>query len=118
MITLIPNLPDNVVGIRGSGEITASDYEAVLIPAVENAFSKHARVRLLYALENDVNGYTAGAAWEDAKVGMKHLTSWSRVAVVTDIEWIERAVKAMAFTIPCEVQVYKNENFRCRNGLD
>ncbi len=34
MIELIPNLPDRVVGILASDQVSANDYEKVLVPAV------------------------------------------------------------------------------------
>lgn len=106
MIESIQDLPDNVVGLRGSGRITADDYKSVLVPAVEQKLSAHGKIRLLYVLGHDVEGYSAGAAWEDTKVGMKHLTSWDRIAVVTDTDWIEDAIKAVGFALPCEVRVF------------
>ena len=109
MIELVQGLPANVVGVRGSGEITADDYRNVLIPAVEEKLSAHGRIRLLYVLDSNVEGYSASAAWEDAKIGMKHLTAWDRIAVVTDIDWIESAIKAVGFALPCEVRLFDDD---------
>ena len=76
----------------------------VLVPALEEKLSKYEKVRLLYVLGDDFDKYTGGAAWEDAKVGMKHLTAFDRVAVVTDVDWIESMIKALGFAIPAEVR--------------
>jgi hypothetical protein len=35
MIEIIQGLPDNVVGVVGSGTVTGEDYSNVLIPAVK-----------------------------------------------------------------------------------
>ena len=43
MIERIPNLPDNVLGFTATGIVTASDYESVIVPAVEAMFSRRAR---------------------------------------------------------------------------
>jgi hypothetical protein len=109
MIELLEGLPDNVLALRGIGEVTADDYKGVLVPAVEEKLDKHKKIRLLYVLGDDFKRYSAGAAWEDAKVGMKHFTSWDRVAVVTDVDWIEHAVKAVAFAMPCEVRLFDDD---------
>jgi len=37
MIEIISELPENVLGVRAKGRVTAGDYEQVLIPAVEAA---------------------------------------------------------------------------------
>ena len=109
MIERITDLPDNVLGFKASGQITADDYQNVLVPAVEQKLKGHARVRLLYVMP-DGTTFTGGAAWEDAKVGMKHLTSFERVAVVTDIDWIENTVKAFGFALPGEVRVFDDDD--------
>ena len=46
MISFLPNLPDNVIGIAASGQVEAKDYEYVLMPAVEAALQRHPKVRL------------------------------------------------------------------------
>ncbi len=43
-------------------------------------------------------------------MGMKHLTSFERVAVVTDIDWIENVIKAFGFAVPGEVRVFDDDD--------
>lgn len=106
MLELIPDLPDHVLGLKATGTVTADDYEAVLVPELERLLAAHSRVRLLYVLAEGFENYTHGAAWEDAKVGMRHFTSFERVAVVTDVDWIETGVKAFGFVMPGDVRVW------------
>ncbi|MCP3987444.1 MAG: STAS/SEC14 domain-containing protein, partial [Actinomycetia bacterium] len=47
-----------------------------------------------------------GAAWEDAKLGMKTFTSYERIAVVTDSTPIRRSVKAFGWLIPGDVTTF------------
>lgn len=110
MIEVITDLPDRVLGLKASGEVTADDYRNVLVPALEEKLTKHKKARLLYVLDDGFGGYTGGAAWEDAKVGMKHLTAFERVAVVTDIDWVENMVKAFGFAMPGEVRVFDDDD--------
>ena len=106
MIEIISDLPDHVLGVQTHGEVTAEDYKNVLVPAIDAVLTKHKRVRLLYVFGKDFDGFTGGAAWEDAKVGMKHLTAFQRVAVVSDTDSIRTMVKAFGFALPGEVRVY------------
>jgi hypothetical protein len=46
--------------------------------AVEAAFQSRDKLRLLYLLGDDVTGFSAGAAWQDVKVGMEHVTQWEQ----------------------------------------
>lgn len=110
MIELMTDLPDRVLGLKATGEVSAQDYRTVLVPALEEKLTKYNRVRLLYVLGDDFKGYSGGAAWEDAKVGMKHLTSFERVAVVTDIDWVENTIKAFGFVLPGEVRVFDDDD--------
>jgi hypothetical protein len=106
MIEVIPDLPGNVVGIEGVGEVTSDDYKNVLIPAAEAALEKQEKVRLLYVLGERFDGYSAGAVWEDTKLGLEHLRGWELMAVVTDVDWIAHALKAVGWMIPAEIRVF------------
>ena len=110
MIEVITDLPQRVLGVKASGEVSANDYKTVLVPAIEEKLTKHKKARLLYVLGDEFEGYTSGAAWEDAKVGMKHLTSFERVAVVTDVDWIEKMIKAFGFALPGEVRLFDDDD--------
>jgi hypothetical protein len=106
MIEMLPGLPGNVVGIEGVGEVSSDDYKNVLIPAVEAALEEHDKVRLLYVLGDRFDRISAGAAWEDTKLGLEHLRGWELMAVVTDVEWIGHALKAVGWTIPAKIRVF------------
>jgi len=109
MMNLLADLPDNVVGISASGEVDANDYETVLKPAIASALKKHDRIRMLYRLTPEFSGFTAGAMWDDAKVGTSHWKSWEKVAVVSDVHWVTHAVRMFAFAMPCPVRVFSNK---------
>lgn len=109
MMVLLHDLPEFVVGVRASGEVDARDYESVLMPAINSALQKHNRVRVLYQLAPDFTGFTAGAMWDDAKLGLAHRKAWERVAVVTDVDWIAHAVRMFTFMMPGTVKVFPNQ---------
>jgi len=106
MLQLMPGLPDNVVGIRAIGDVEDDDYEDVLVPEIESRLSRHDKIRLLYVLGPEFEGYEADAAWEDAKLGMRTFTSYERIGVVTDSDMIRRSVKAFGWLMPGDVKVF------------
>ena len=108
MIEKIPDLPDNVLGFTAKETITADDYESVIIPAVEELFSRQKKVRFLYHLGEDFTGFEAAAMWDDTKLGLKHLPGWERMAIVSDIEWIRTAIKIFGLAMPGHVRVFHN----------
>ena len=107
MLTLLSDLPEGVIGVEAQGEVTAEDYEQVLRPAVEAAMAAgDGRVRLLYVLGHEFPDYSAGAAWEDTKLGLGHLRSWERIAIVSDAEWLRRAIHGLGWIMPGEVRIF------------
>ena len=110
MITKLSGLPENILGFEAAGEVTAEDYESVLIPEVEEVLKKYKKVRLLYHLGTEFKGFTAGAMWDDAKVGLKHLLAWDKVALVTDVHWLRNTIGCISFMIPGTVKLFGNDN--------
>ena len=41
----------------------------MLVPAAEERLARHKKLRLLYHLGPDFAGFTAGAMWDDTKIG-------------------------------------------------
>jgi hypothetical protein len=111
VIELLSNLPGHVVGIAASGQVDASDYETVIVPAIESALRAHGRIRLLYHLGPAFTGFTSAAMWDDMKVGMAHLWAWERIAVVSDKDWIINGIRLFSFAIPYPVRVFANMDF-------
>jgi hypothetical protein len=106
MIGIIEEFPDNVLGFVARGQVTKSDYEQVLIPKVEAALKRHHKIRLYYELGPQFSGIDAGAAWDDAKIGVEHLTRWERVAVVTDVDWMKHTISVFRFVMPGQLRVF------------
>ncbi len=109
MIELIQGMPENIVAVSASGKVTGDDYDNVLIPEIESKLKKFRKLRVLYALGPDFSGFTAEAMWDDAKIGLKHLTEYEKVAVVSDVSWVVGAVKFFSLFIPCPVKVFDND---------
>ncbi|HSD10470.1 MAG TPA: STAS/SEC14 domain-containing protein [Candidatus Binatia bacterium] len=108
MVEIIPDVPDNVIAIRARGTVTASDYESVIIPAIESKLARHDKLRILYHLGSDFSGFEARAVWHDAKVGLEHFGAWERLAVVSDVEWVRGVTRLFGVAIPGRVRVYRN----------
>ncbi len=113
MLELIEGLPENALGFSAKGNVSAKDYETILIPAVEEKLKHHDKVRLLYHLGDEFEKFEVGAMWDDAKVGLAHITEWEKIAIVTDVNWIQQAGKIFGFAIetmsvPGDVKIFHN----------
>lgn len=111
MIELLPNMPAKVVGIKASGEITAADYQHVLIPAVNAKLEAYGGVRILYQLESGFDDFDIAAMWEDLKLGAAHFSQWQRIAIVTDNHWVSKTLNLFSFIMPCPVKTFSAEEF-------
>lgn len=107
-MTLDSSVPDYVVAVNVSGEVDADDYEKVLIPALDSALKIHNRISVLYHLTPEFTGFTSGAMWDDAKLGIAHWKAWEKIAVVTDNEWFAHSTRMFSFIIPGTVKVFAN----------
>jgi len=108
MLKIMNDFPDNVLGVSGEGKITGADYETVLIPAIEGKLKTHKKLRMLYHLGSSFTGFDLSAMVDDAKMGMKHLSAWDRIALVSDHEMINAFAKFFGHMMSCELRVYKN----------
>lgn len=111
MLEKIPGLPDNAIGFTAKGTVTADDYESTIIPAVEALFARHDKVRFLYHLGEAFTGFEWAAAWDDTRLGLRHLAGWERMAVVTDVDWIGGAIRFFGLAMPGHVRVFHNSEF-------
>jgi hypothetical protein len=104
-------MPPGTVGFRMSGEVTREDYKRVLEPALRAAVES-GEVRGLYLIDSGFE-MDGGAVFEDVKVGLTlglpHLSAWKRSAVVTDVDWVRRAVRLFGWMAPGEVRVWGHD---------
>ena len=92
MLVILSGFPDDVLAISATGEVTGQDYREVFVPAVSAKLKVHKHLKLVYCLGTEFSGFSAGAMWKDARIGIAHWTGWGRIAVVTDVKWIADAV--------------------------
>jgi hypothetical protein len=102
MLDEIPDLPPGVIGFEVSGRLEADDYRTTLAPALEAAAAV-GDVRLVVVIPA-FDGLSAGAMWEDTKIGVEHWGAWKRVAVVTDIDWMAHALAWFGWMSPGEIK--------------
>ena len=98
MFEPIAGLPSGVVGFEAVGNVEATDYENVLMPAIARAAASGG-VRLVLVLGDRFAGYSPGAMKEDAEL-VAHGGAWKRTAVVSDIGWVAHLSAAFGWMVP------------------
>jgi hypothetical protein len=107
MIERLDGMPDGTVGLQASGKLSKEDYVAVLEPALREGIESGA-LRLVFVL-TDFQGLEPGAWPEDVKTGLqawvRDHSAWKRFALVTDVEWVAKAMRMFTWLTPGEVMV-------------
>lgn len=74
-----------VLSLALSGKLEKEDYEH-LVPELEMLVDEHGKINLMVELM-DFGGWSAGAAWEDTKLGIRHFSDIGKLAFVGDSRW-------------------------------
>lgn len=109
MVERIDDLPAGVIGIRASGKLTKDEYVSVLEPALKEAAAT-GEARVLFVLP-DFDGLEHEAMFEDIKTGLgvelKDRSNWRKLAVVSGVDWISKAMRMFTWAMPGELQVFE-----------
>jgi hypothetical protein len=100
MLQVINNLPEHVVGIYATGEVTSTDMETVLLPKIEELTNRKEKINYLLVLGTGVQNFTLAAWWDDLKLGLKNFTNWHRIAIVSDQKGVQWFTDIFQFMIP------------------
>jgi hypothetical protein len=112
MIERMGEMPDGTIGLRAAGKLTRDDYRDVLEPALREGIES-GELRVVFVL-TDYEGLAAAAWPEDLKTGLSswlgHHSAWKRFALVTDVEWVARAMHMFSWMAPGEVMICKPDS--------
>jgi hypothetical protein len=111
MLTVIEGLPDEVIGIRISDKLRAEDYERQLIPLVNEKLKRHRKLDFLCCIDGEWQGMEAGAVWQDLRLGLGRIGHWARMAIVSDIAWLERSIKLFGVFSPGELRHFHSADY-------
>jgi hypothetical protein len=105
-IVEIDGLPRDVIGIDMKGLITSKDYTETLVPLISEREKEHEKLKLLCVFGDYFDGYSPGAMWDDTRFGFSHMTTFSKLALVTDVQWLRHGVKFLAMLMPTDIMVF------------
>jgi len=105
-LEILDGYPNDVVAMKMHGRLTSRDYEELLVPLVEEKLLRHDKLKVLLVIDNTFEGATAGAMWDDAKLGFASFTKYRKMAVVTDINWLRKSTQVFGVLMPGEIRAY------------
>ncbi|WP_316803335.1 STAS/SEC14 domain-containing protein [Pedobacter nototheniae] len=112
MLTEIAGLPENVFGVRATGEVNADDLKSVLLPGLKKLVDRFGEIRYLLVLDTDVKNFTAGAWVQDAKAGLQNFSSWKKIAVLSHEKGVEWFTDVFTMVTPGSSKGFKPEELK------
>ena len=112
MVEALSDMPPGTIGFRVTGHLTGDDYRSAISPALTSAVDA-GEVRALFVFGPEYEHIDPSALAEDSKVGFKlgieHWSAWKRTAIVTDLDWMRRAIHAFVWMTPGDVKVFPGD---------
>jgi SpoIIAA-like len=113
MLRRITEMPDGTIGFEAVGEVEDDDWESTVEPVLRAEIAAGRKVRLLYVLGTEAREIEGDAMKADAAFRARHVSSFDRVAVVSDEDWLRPGLRALSFLLPG-----KAKGFRVRDLED
>jgi len=113
MLRRMENMPGGTIGFEAVGEVEDDDWEEAVEPVLRQEIAEGRNVRLLYLIGTGAREVDSDAMKADTGFRVQHATSYERVAVVSDEDWMRPALRALSFLLPG-----KARGFRVRDLAD
>ncbi|SRR5581483_850225 len=107
MLRRITDVPLGTIGFEAVGEVDDDDWEDAVEPVLRQEIAGGQKVRLLYLLGPDARNVDRDAMAADTGFRARYATSFDRVAVVTDEDWMRPALRALSFLLPGKAQGFR-----------
>src|SRR5436305_5377844 len=100
MLRQMNDMPAGTIGFEAVGEVEDDDWEKAVEPVLRREMADGEKVRLLYLLGPEAREVEGDAMRADTGFRARHATSFERVAVVSDEDWMRPALGALSFLVP------------------
>src|SRR4051794_12994482 len=109
MVTVFPAAPPLTLAVVISGRLTRAEYQASLLPPIQATIESGQEIRVLAVIDS-FEGLEAGGLLNDlkaaAKLGGGQESRESYFAVVTDADWVRRAIAVFGWLVPAQIRVF------------
>jgi len=100
MLRRMPDMPAGTIGFEAIGEVEDDDWEHVVEPVLRAEIADGRKLRLLSLLGRRAQEVEGDAVRADAGFRARHASSYERVAVVSDEDWMRPALSTLSFLLP------------------
>lgn len=107
MLRTITDMPAGTIGFEAVGEVEDDDWDETVEPVLRQEIAAGRNVRLLYLIGASAREVEGDAMSADTGFRVRHATSYERVAVVSDEDWIRPALRALSFLLPGKARGFR-----------
>ena len=100
MLRRMTDMPAGTIGFEAVGDVEDDDWEETVEPVLRREIAEGRNVRLLYLIGTGARELEGDAMTADTGFRVRHATSYERVAVVSDEDWMRPALRALSFLLP------------------
>lgn len=107
MLREMTDMPGGTIGFEAVGEVEDDDWKETVEPVLRQEIAEGRNVRLLYLIGAGAREVEGDAISADTGFRMRHATSYERVAVVSDEDWVRPALRALSFLLPGKARGFR-----------
>ena len=106
MLRRMDEMPAGTIGFEAIGEVEDDDWEQAVEPILRAEIADGRKIRLLYLLGPQAREVEGEAMTADTGFRARYATSFDRVAVVSDEDWMRPAMRALSFMLPGKARAF------------
>jgi hypothetical protein len=107
MLRRMTDMPAGTLGFEAIGEVEDDDWEHAVEPVLRREIADGQKVRLLYLIGAEARDVEGDAMRADTGFRARHATSFERVAVVSDEDWMRPALRALSVLLPGKARGFR-----------
>src|SRR3954452_4411902 len=107
MLRPMTDMPVGRIGFEAIGEVEDDDWEDTVEPVLRREIAEGRKLRLLYVLGRRAHEVDGDAVKADTRFRARHASSFERVAVVSDEDWVRPALGALSFLMPGKAKGFR-----------
>ena len=107
MLRRMTDVPAGTIGFEAVGDVDDDDWEDTVEPVLRTEIADGRGVRLLYLIGPGAREVEGDAMRADTGFRARHASSFERVAVVSDEDWMRPALRALSFMLPGKARGFR-----------
>lgn len=107
MLRRITEMPAGTMGFEAVGEVEDDDWEEAVEPVLRREMAEGQKIRLLYLIGAEARDVEGDVMTADTGFRARHATSFERVAVVSDEDWMRPALRMLSALLPGKARGFR-----------